>query len=305
MTTRPAMTIFERSKSWIKSVHLAIMALIFTVIGVALTSCASIPVGRYQALRVASQDVLAKTSETYSRIERRQHDFVIMTEPNRPLTADSFRPMVQGISYDIAPELRYRESAIRVLVSYTDVLEALASKDFESDVDRSVQDLSSRLRALNNSPGFKEASNGFASVVDVVGRGTTNRMKKKALANTMDRAQPAVDKLCLLVQGSNNKITEFVNMMRDRYVAHANVARPAYGTAARYKSDMEVADIIEESVQITEALKSTSVAIGKLPQAHREIRESLDQKEQPLTALREMLAEAQRLQGFYKNLPNK
>lgn len=75
----------------------------------------------------------------------------------------------------------------------------------------------------------------------------------------MDMAQPAFDKLCLLIQGSNDKIAIFVGLMRDRYVAHANADRPAYGTAARYRFDLEVADVLEENGQIIEALKSTSI----------------------------------------------
>lgn len=305
MTTQLTVPMFKGGRPLSLPARRIAMKFVLTVSCVLLASCTTVPVGRYQALRAAGQDVLEKTSETYARIEKRQRGFAVLTAPNQPLTANSFRPTVQGASYDIAPELRYRENALGVLVSYASVLEALASKDFESGVDRSAQELASRLRALDSGPNAKEISNVFAAVVDSVGREVTNRMRKRALATAMDMAQPAVDKLCLLIQGSNDKITVFVGLMRDRYVAHANADRPAYGTAARYRFDLEIADVLEETGQIIEALKSTSTAVGQLPQAHREIRESLDHKERPLTALREMLAETRRLQGFYKSLPNK
>lgn len=302
MTTRLPLPLYKGGRPLSLPARRIAMKLVLTLSCVLLASCSTVPVGRYQALRAAGQDVLEKTSETYARIEKRQRGFAVLTAPNQPLTVNSFRPTVQGVSYDIAPELRYRENALGVLVSYASVLEALASQDFESGVDRSAQELASRLRALDNSPNAKEISNLFAAVVDSVGREITNRMRKKALATAMDMAQPAVDKLGLLIQGSNDKIAVFVGLMRDRYVAHANADRPAYGTAARYQFDLEVAEALEETAQIIEALKSTSTAVGKLPQAHREIRESLDRKDRPLMALREMLAETQRLQGFYKSL---
>lgn len=267
-----------------------------------VVACTSVPVGRYQALRAASQDVLTKTSETYTKIEKRQRDFAVLTAPKADLTPNSFQPTINGTSFDIAPELAYRENALRAIVSYTELLESLAGKDLNSDVDRSVQELGASLRGLGGDSAQQQIVGGFTTVIDGLARGLTDRKRREALATAMDRAQPAIETLSQLLQGSNKKIAVFVELMRSSYVRHANAARPPHGTWARYEFDLEIADIFEEAVHIEEALKSASTAIGKLPQAHREIRESLDQRERPLAALRELMGEAKQLKGFYKNL---
>src|SRR5437867_10729252 len=116
----------------------------FAVLVAALAGCVAIPAGRYQTLRAASEEVYGKVDDTYSRIERRQRDFVVLTAPNGPISAGIFK--VRGQPFDISPELQHRRDALDVLVKYTKALESLAGKDSATSADKSTQDLATSLR---------------------------------------------------------------------------------------------------------------------------------------------------------------
>lgn len=268
-----------------------------------IAGCSSIPSGRYEALHGASVEILTKSSQTYHRIERLQRDFAVLTAPNQPLTADSFRPIVQGMDYDIGPELRLRENALNVLVNYTALLHILASRNNAADVDRAAQELGASVSGMLGTADGPSIGNIMATVADGLGRGVTEQLRSEALAAAMDQAQPAVSELCNLVRGSNAKIVAFVTLMEGRYIAHANANRPPYGSWARYTFDREVASRLEEIQQIRQVMSIQAAALEKLPEAHREIRASLKQRELTPVALREMLGEARRLQHFYESLP--
>ncbi len=279
----------------------ALLLLIF-----ALTGCGTLPAGRFQAFRASSEDITAKTSDTYTRIEKRQRDFVVLTAPDRSLTTETFKPVnSSGESFDIRPTLQKREEALDVLVKYAKALESLAGKDFATDLDKSAQDLAGSLRALGGGSEGAGVSNAFGTVTDLLSRQVTDWMRKDALKKTMDLGQPGVDALTRLLSQSNKKIELFTAQMRNRYIAHAQAGRPAFGTWARYKFDLEVAEVMEEFEEINSALESASSALDKIPQAHREIRTSLENREQPLEALQQMVHEVRHLQGFYRALPTK
>lgn len=268
-----------------------------------IAGCSTIPTGRYEALHGASAEILSKSSQTYHRIELLQRDFAVLTAPNQPLTAESFLPTAQGMSYDIGPELHVRENALRVLVDYTALLYTLASRNNGADVDRAAQELGASLSGITGAAEGPPIGNLMATVADGVARGVTEQIRSEALATAMDQAQPAVTALCSLVRGSNEKIVVFVTIMESRYIAHANDNRPPYGSWARYTFDQEVAGRLEKISQIRQVLSIQAAALEKFPEAHREIRASLEQRESTPVALRAMLGEAHRLQEFYENLP--
>jgi len=51
-------------------------------------SCAFIPVGKYQAVSDSNKQILAETNDTYTRIEKLQRYFAVITAPNAPINAD-------------------------------------------------------------------------------------------------------------------------------------------------------------------------------------------------------------------------
>ncbi len=273
------------------------------LLALALVGCNALPSGRFQAFSAASEEISARTTDTYARIEKWQRDFVVLSAPDKPLSTDTFRPVVQGVSFDIRPELQYREATLNVLVMYAKALESLVGKDYATDIDKSAQDLAASVRGLRSDGENAAASNAFGAVADLLGTELTNWMRKRALEKAMDLGQPGVDTLTGLLRQSNVKIVRFTDEMRDRYIAHAQAARPAFGTWERYRFDVKVADALAEFGEIGQALQSANSALEQLPGAHREIRVSLESREHPLDALHQTIQEAQRLRGFYKSLP--
>jgi hypothetical protein len=271
--------------------------------------CASIPSGKYQALEKSSEDILTDSVGTFAKIEDLQRHFEVVVAPNSSLNTNSFNaPVVGGRSTDIVPELQFRENAIRTLVKYLSVLEALSAKDYENEVDKAAIELAGSLQTLERSAGgvssakSKNSAGVFATLTDVIGREAIREKRIRALRKVMHLAQGDVKTLCNLVAQDNDKISRDIDIMMDRIVAHANVDRPAYGTSARIDFDTKIAFYIWQAKTITESLKSIGAAVNKIPAAHQEIEDCLERKSSKGDGLKSLAEEAERANLFYRNL---
>jgi len=279
--------------------------IIAALLAFSVTGCASIPTGRYQTFSAATENIQSLIVNTDTRIEERQREFAVITAPNEKLTTSTFKPNLDGASYDITSQLRSREATLDVLVKYAKVLDALAGKDLNSDVDKSAQNLAASLKGLSASSEVNTFSKVLATLSDSLAGAVTESKRKEALRSAMTTVQPAVVAITNLLQRDYDKVQIFVNLMRDRYIAHANADRPPFGTWQRFKFDSEIAAGLAEYQQIDDALDAASAAINKLPEAHQQILESLDNKETPLNMLHDVVDQAQHLRSFYRNLPSK
>lgn len=270
--------------------------------------CTSIPTGKYRALHESSQTVFTQTSDTYRRIAQLQRHFSIVTAPNQKLTRDSFQPTIDGQSFDLTPELRFREAALEVWVNYTAVLQAFAEKDYTAEVDKASQELAASLTTLTATSNAmkadeaKIASGMLATVIDVIGREMVRAKQLQALRTVMEVSQGDIDRLSALIVGSNVKIKRSVGIMTDRILAHAEAQRPPYGSLARTAFDERMGRVIADAQDIEGALDAMNLAMRTIPKAHAEIRAILDDKPTDLEALRALIQGAQRTGKFYRGL---
>jgi len=271
-----------------------------------LVGCSSIPVGKYGALNDANKQLLAETGDTYVRIEKLQRYFTVVTAPNKNINADSFKPAVAGQNFDITPELRFRESALEVLFRYTTFLSTVSAKDYQSDVDKASQDLAGSMKNFveygAGTPDARKVSGIAATFINIISRQAIEHMRSGALRKTMDMAQNDIKSLSNLIIDSNEKIKEYVGLMQERIIAHANAARPVYGSPGRLAFDLHVAAVLAEIEGIQMSLDSLQTAIAKIPDAHKEIRRELDKKPTSFDALQGLIQEAQRVNKFYRSL---
>ena len=293
--------IIQKNLNWI---NLIIICCLITI-----CSCApQIPIAKFETLKESSESVLANTIDTYSRIEKLQRRFSIITAPDSEIDRNTFKPIIEGQSFDLTPELRFREAAFDVLVTYTVVLHSLSSKNYMAKVDKSSQQLAGSINNLiETSEEMKgvdaaKASGIFATLVNTISREIVKQKRMNALKQVMDLAQDDLEKVSKLIVGSNVKIKSAVGIMLNRIIAHANVARPAYGTAERYPFDFQIAEIITGVEDIESSLETMNTAISKIPEAHKEIRNGLDKKQTSLQALQLLVKEAQRANKFYRNV---
>ena len=282
-------------------------AAIFLITVLAAGCTATVPVGKYDALAESSQKILSGTSETYTRIEKLQRRFSVETASGQTLNRDSFKPVIEGQSFDIGPELDFREAALQVLVKYSLVLQAFAKRDFEGEVDKASVELAGSLKSLAATAAPKgdnvaQASGILAAVVDVIGREIVRQKRLEALRMVMDAAQPDLDKLATLITGSNDKINRFTNIMLDRILAHRSAARPAPNNPMRFEYDMDAALVIAEVDEINAALADLNAAVTQFPPAHAEVRAQLDKNPQGVQSLQQLVEEAQRVDKFYRTV---
>ncbi len=293
-----------------RKINLLIPVLLLCII--VLSACAtSAPISKYQALKDSSQSLLTNTTDTYTRIEKLQRRFVITTAFDKPINQDTFKPQIDGQSYDLVPELRYREAAFEVLVKYLTVLSVLSSKDYMADIDKASIELSGSLQTLIESSKVVDSAHApqvagiFATLIDTISRSIIESKRIDALKSIMDSSQGDLEKLAGLFAGSNKKIQDFVEKMRGPIIAHANSARPLYKSAHRYDFDKDIAEQIQEIHEILASLISISNGVAKIPIAHKEIRETLDKKPSNMEALKGLVQEAQRVNKFYRSLNSK
>lgn len=274
----------------------AVMGILF--VG-CLVGCSSVPTGRYQAFSAANDTVSTQVADTFTRIEKREKDFAVLAAPDQLVSVNTFDLGKASID----TQLNEREAVLKVLVAYAKALDSLAEKDFSTSVDQSSQELAASVRGISGvSPA---TANIFGTVIDGLAKVTSDSMRKNALKNTMTTGQPALEEIARQFQLDSAKISAYVDQMRDRYIDHVNKARPKYGTWERYKFDSEVAVTLDEFKQINAALSSAALAVHKIPEAHRQILKSLDDKTQSLDALHDVISEAQNLRSFYRALPTK
>ena len=271
--------------------------------------CASIPEGKFEVLKNSSQSLLTNTKDTYVRIEKMQRRFAVVTAPNSKIDIDTFKPKIGEQSFDLTPELRFRESAFEVLVKYNQVLYGISSKDYMGAVDKASQELAGSLNNLNQSSlkmskdDASKASGIIATFIDLTGKEIVKGRRADALRKVMDLHQKDIENLSVLIVGSNDKIGKYVKIMVERILTHANFAmRPDYGSASRYFFDMEIAEVIAETEDIQASLSSVNKGVLKIPEAHKEIRDELDKKPTNLDALHSLIQEVENANSFYRTL---
>jgi len=238
-----------------------------------LITCHKPPIAKYQLLSESSQRILSVTEETYLRIAKLQHQFTVTTaDRDKPITRDTFKPIIDGQSFDLLPELRFRETAIEVLVNYFRVLQALAERDFVSEVNPAAEKLAGSLKSLTessarlNRPVTKQGTGLLASGANAIGR----------------------------------SIKRFVDLMLDRIIAHANVARPDYDSPQRFAFDLRIADTINEGENINRTLDKLSQAINEIPPAHAAVRKMLDKKPETWATLQQLTKDINQISKSYR-----
>lgn len=291
--------------------NICLLVLVSLLCAVAMLSACvpSVSVVKYQILKDSSQSLLTNTVDTYTRIEKLQRRFVVTSAPDKTINLNTFKPLTDdGQSYDIVPALRYREQAFEVIVKYLNVLSALSSKDYMSDIDKASIELSSSLQTLVEKTNVMDAAKApqvagiFSTLIDTISRPIVEEKRIDALKSIMDSSQGDLETLTKLLVGSNTKIRDFVEKARDSIIQHSNIARPPYKSSLRYDYDKNIADQLQEIEDILASLDTISKGMTKLPAAHKEIRDSLEQKPSNMEALKGLVQEAQRVNKFYRSL---
>lgn len=280
--------------------------LLLLVAAISLSGCASIPAGKFAALSESGQELLTGTTKTFDTIEELQDYFEVVTT-TAPLHLEGHAHRIDGLSYDLAPELEYREAALKVLVKYFTLLEALASKDFDGRIDKASEELAVRLKSLvetaaPESRGAKKAAGVLATVVNTIGRGLTRRKRLAALRSVMDAAQPHINELAELLAGSNTKLQLGTKILLKTILKIANKPPYALDEPQRFAFRAENYRRIREYHVITQSLDSISKSAENLPEAHRQLRASLDGRKTDLSALREIMKEVERIKKFYRKV---
>lgn len=255
----------------------------------------------------AARSVTQSSAGTLARIQQNTRLNAVLTAPNAPLRADTFRPQAgNGASYDLGPALGQLQATLDALEKYARTLRSLAGdREAEARVDAAAQDLSDSVQDLKLRGGDETAAKILATAADALGRQLTMAQRKNALRNTMTIAQPGLELLAASSHRALSALPGYLSVLRDSLLRHANFSRPRYGSWERYQFDLAIADRLREFEQIEAALQASDKAIQAFPDTNRQLLQSLDAPQSKLQALRDFAAEARRLHNFYRDLPAK
>jgi len=278
--------------------------LLAIVLLVLLGCSASVPEAKFHVLASSGARILSTTGDTYARIVRLEQAFIVASMGDEKLTPDSFRPVVEGRSFDLEPELAFRQAALGVLVKYLRVLEAFASSETDADVDKASLELGASLEGLMETAAISkergaQVSGILATGVDAIGREVSARQRARALDRVMDASQKDIERLANLVAESHAKLDRAIDVMVGQIVARANVVRPPPATVGRDEFYVALASTLRGAKEAHRALLATAEAVKQIPVAHAQIRQTLAQTRAPLDALKSLAHKAEEAGTFY------
>jgi hypothetical protein len=288
---------------------LTIKTLFFTVlIALSFTSCVKLPITKYDQLNNTTKNLDQKITDTYNRILVLQRRYVVTSAPDAKIDTNTFKPIIYGISYDLAPAFKFRESALDILAKYTNLLFVLSSKDYLKNADQAISDLSASTTNLSkNSLKLPAAESKIigsvtGTIANTISKLIIEKKRIHTLKLVMDSTQISIQKLTDLLEKSDDKIVGAVKLMRKDLIGHANLIRPPYASLNRYAFDLEFANLLDEISDIEQSLEISNSALKKIPKSHAEIRKLLDVKDTKLEALQDLISEGQRIGDVYNNL---
>ncbi|AUH51681.1 hypothetical protein CXB49_13075 [Chromobacterium sp. ATCC 53434] len=268
--------------------------------------CGSVDAGKFSAWSEAARQVESGADASFDALERDARDSAVLTAPDRKIGREGF-PLLnaQGESYDLATPLGRLRASLDMLCRYADALAKLAGAGNAADVDHSAQDLAASLRSLQGSGISAATANGLSTAVDAYGQALLASARKDGLRRTMDRAQPGLDRLAEEMRQALPELRLYLQNIKLRYLGFvdADGVRPRYGSWARYQFDQGAAGQLAQYDRLDQALGSADRALQAFPDTHRQLRRSLDDPGERLERLRDFIAEARRLRGFYRALP--
>jgi hypothetical protein len=281
---------------------------LIAVLGVALalSACSAVPSGRFAALADGTRSIATNSVATYGGVVDLQRTYMLYNPNGDKLNEESFKPVIRDEdgtvrSFDFKPRLEFRSAALEVLADYADALHAFATKNYQEDLDAATQSLGAsvaNLAAYADAGSAAQAGGVLATAINGMGTAATEYLRRKTLRTAMDTAQPGVDTLAKLIATDNKSIEVAVLTMRRGILRKADRLRPSTGIA-RISFDSSVATIISDSDETLTQLELMNAAVTKIPIAHAEIRQSLDQRADSMTALKGLIAEAKRLNRYY------
>jgi len=306
----------------------------------ALSGCANVLTASYDTLSASTQAVSASSTDTYTRFLKLEQKKDVLSASSAAIGSKpgdsasdigltTFDPLTEK-NTTYRKELEKREAALGILVNYTKVVDAFANKDYRADVDKASTQLTASINSFGTSldksfpnyPNEKQALALLGTFVSELGGIIANHERETALKQIMTDAQPWIVKLTDLLIHDNTQLEaatdDLLNIdasikkddghggsvtMQDRGIlASYNLLLKSAQGMDRLALVQQASDTIAEAKEIKLALAALSNALAKIPAAHQQMLASLDKPSSSLTALTDLVAEAQRANQFYQTL---
>jgi hypothetical protein len=275
-----------------------------------LSGCCSVDSGRFDAFSASTHDLLQGADVESVQIAEVQHTFLIFAAAAGKLDEQSFELNVvvggHQQNIDLVRQFNERIAILQAIAHYADALTAFAKKDYQSGVDSASTQLDgsiSNLSKMDGGSGAATAAGYLATAVDALGHVVIEYQRVKGLQRAMSLAQPGLQTLAGLLVTGDELIEKQIEAYRKDILDDANATINANsGGFDRVEIAALVAEPITDAGLSIGRLGELNRGIALLPKAHQELSDSMCSSTSPLSNLKELVSEGQRVAKFHSGL---
>lgn len=225
-----------------------------------------------------------------------------------------FKGLLEG-----SEDHKIRMKMIKQLRAYSHALGELSSANFREGIDKASKELYGVLtgftetykKASGKDAGIKERDVGiFATLVDAIGTGISEKKRKKAIKKVVEIADPAIQKICARLSKELPALADYVKVnlstaemeMKNYY----NIKGKSLDLLHRIQYLKEIQRVHYQTTKAKEFFDDLTKGVDRLAKAHAVLRKAVNQKKfttkELISQIRALVDFARSLREFYKGL---
>ena len=286
---------------------------------VVLLGCVS-TTGHVGVFSKAAEELAAQLETGYQLVETSKIRKDITDEAAGPsqLSENDFGNLFKGLLKG-SEHYTIRMKMIKQLRAYSKALGELSSANFREGIDNASKELHGVLtgftktykKASGKDVGIKERDMRiFATLVDAIGTGISERKRKKAIKKVVEIADPAIQKICArlskelptLADGVEKNLNTVETEMKNYYIKKGK----SLDLLRRIQYLREIQQVHLQTTNAKAFFNKLGKSVDSLAKAHGVLRKAVNQKKfttkELIDQIKELVDFARSLREFYKGL---
>lgn len=286
---------------------------------VVLLGCVS-TTGHVGVFSEAAEELAVQLEAGYQLVETSTIQRKITVEAAEPaeLSENDFEALFKGL-LEGSEDHEIRMKMIKQLRAYLKALGELSSANFREGIDKASKELRGVLtgfketykKASGKDVGIKERDVGiFATLVDAIGIGISEKKRKKAIKKVVEIADPAIQKICARLSKELPALADDVEMslttIEAEMKSYYNEKGRTLDLLHRIRYLREIQQKHHQKTKAKEFFDNLGKAVDRLAKAHAVLRKAVNRKKFTTKELIDQIGElvdfARSLREFYKGL---
>ncbi len=286
---------------------------------VALLGCVS-TTGHVGVFSEAAEELAVQVEKGYQLVETSTIQRKIADEAaeHAELSEKEFEALFKGL-LEGSEDHTVRMKMIKQLRAYSKALGELSSANFRKGIDKASKELYGVLtgfketykKASGKDVGISDRDVGiFATLIDAIGTGISEKKRKKAIKKVVEIADPAIQNICARLSKELPALADDVEMnlsiveteVKDYY----NKKGKTLDLLNRIQYLREIQQMHHQTSKTKEFFDNLGKAVDRLAKTHAALRKAVNQKKfttkELIDQIRELVDFARSLREFYEGL---